>query len=123
MAGRRLYLNNYIGQYSGEFGPDDYVRKMINAPENVRAVCKKPRYTKKQKKQMAERPQVKRFVTVSAEAKAIYHDPVQRAEWEKRHAAFIAKARKKGDYTYPRLWDYLRHMLNESKKAAENPVQ
>ena len=105
--------------YRGELDEDLYLRTLVKDKHKVMAVCKKPRYTKQQRKKMAERPQIKRFNAVNEEAKQIYHDPVLRAEWEKRHEAFQREARKKGEYTYPRLWDFIRHMLNASMKAAE----
>ncbi|MBQ7631619.1 MAG: hypothetical protein IJS82_02545 [Paludibacteraceae bacterium] len=112
MAGRRIAMTAAFEWYRGELDEDLYLRTLVKDKHKVLAVCKKPHYTKKQRKEMAKRPQFQRFKAVNAEAQRIYHDPVLRAEWEERHAAFQKKARKSGDYTYPRLWDYIRHELN-----------
>ena len=117
MAGNRLYLNKEIGTYSGDYGKRKYTRSLVSRKDGVVAVCKKPHYTKAQKAKMAQRPQVQRFVAVNAEASAIFHDPVLRAEWEQRHEAFKREANKKGEYTYPRLWDFVRHELLAAKES------
>ena len=119
MAGRRIAMSAAFEWYTGDLGDDMYLRTLVKDKSKVMAVCKKPNYTKEQRKKMAKRPQIKRFNSVNKEAQVIYHNPVLRAEWEKRHEEFIREARKKGEYTYPRLWDYIRHELNLAKKAAE----
>ena len=116
MAGRRISMSAAFEKYRGELDGQFYLRTLVKDKSKVMAVCKKPRLTKAQRKKMAKRPQIKRFNAVTAEAHVIYHDPVLRAEWEKKHAAFQREARKNGDYTYPRLWDFIRHMLNLSKQ-------
>lgn len=118
MAGKRIAMSTAFEWYRGELDEDLYLRTLVKDKHKVMAVCKKPHYTKQQRKKMAERPQIKRFNAVNEEAKRIYHDPVLRAEWEKRHEAFKREARKKGEYTYPRLWDFIRHELNAAMKAA-----
>jgi len=118
MAGRRISTVEFLNGYRGGLSEDDYARSLIKYKGRVMAVCKKPKYTKKQKKEMAKRPQIKRFNEVNAEAQRIYHDPILRAEWEQRHAAFRAEAHKRNDYEYPRLWDFIRHELNQAKIAA-----
>ena len=119
MAGKRIAMSAAFEWYRGELDNDLYLRTLVKDKHKVMAVCKKPSYTKAQRKKMAERPQIKRFNSVNAEAQKIYHDPVLRAEWEEKHLAFISEAHKKGEYTYPRLWDYIRHELNIAKQAAE----
>ena len=119
MAGKRIAMSAAFEWYKGELDQDLYLRSLVKDKHKVMAVCKKPRYTKQQRKKMAERPQIKRFNAVIEEAKRIYHDPVLRAEWEVKHEAFRQEARKKGEYTYPRLWDFIRHELNTAMKAAE----
>ena len=118
MAGKRIVMSAAFEMYRGELDEDLYLRTLVKDKHKVMAVCKKPRYTKQQRKKMAERPQIKRFNAVNEEAKRIYHDPVLRAEWEQKHAAFKREAKKKGEYTYPRLWDFIRHELNAAMKAA-----
>ncbi len=105
--------------YRGELDDQLYLRSLVKDKSKVMAVCKKPRLTKQQRKKMAERPQIQRYNVVLKEAQRIYHDPVLRAQWEEKHAAFMREAKKKGDYTYPRLWDYIRHELNSAMIAAE----
>ena len=118
MAGKRIRLIDYFASYRGGLSEKDQARSLIRDKDNEMAVCKKPKYTKKQRKAMAQRPQIKRFNEVNAEAQRIYHDPVLRAEWEQRHAAFRAEAHKRNEYEYPRLWDFIRHELNQAKIAA-----
>ena len=119
MAGRRISMSAAFESYRGELDSKFYLRSLVKDKSKVMAVCKKPRYSKKDRKKMAQRPQIQRFNAVNKEAQQIYHDPVLRAEWEARHLAFQREARKKGEYTYPRLWDYIRHELNMAKKAEE----
>ena len=119
MAGRRIRMSAAFASYIGELDDEFYVRTLVKNKGKELAVCRKPRYTKEQRKKMAKRPQIKRFNSVNTEAQVIYHDPVLRAEWERRHEEFKREARKKGEYTYPRLWDFIRHELNLAKKAAE----
>ena len=118
MAGRRIAMSAAFEWYRGELNEEYYLRTLVKDKHKVLAVCKKPRYTKAKRDAMAERPQIKRFNAVNAEAQKIYHDPILRAKWEKVHKAFQREARKKGEYTYPRLWDFIRHELNAAKKKA-----
>ena len=117
MAGKRIAMTAAFEWYRGEMDEDYYLRSLVKDKHKVMAVCKKPKYTKAQRKEMAKRPQIQRFNSVVKEAQVIYHDPVLRAEWEQRHLEFQRVARKKGEYTYPRLWDYIRHELNIAKKS------
>ena len=119
MAGRRIKMSAAFDRYSGELDSEFYLRTLVKDKSKVMAVCRKPSYTKEQRKKMAKRPQIKRFNTVVQEAQKIYHDPVLRAQWEERHKAFMKEARKKGEYTFPRLWDYIRHELNLAKIQAQ----
>jgi len=107
----------------GELDKKHYARRLVGRPEGIVVECKKPSYTKAQRKKMAERPQVKRFVEVNKEAQAIMHDPVLRAEWEAKHRAARADASKHNEYVHVRLWDFIRHTLNKEKKEAEKAVQ
>ena len=119
MAKKRLVVSGPFIKYTGEINEDEYARTLVKTKANVMAVCKKPHFTKAQRKKMSERPQIKRYNAVTAEAHVIYQDPVLRAEWEKRHIAFQRAAKKRGEYGYPRLWDYIRHELNLVKLAEE----
>ena len=120
MAGRRIAMSAAFQWYKGELDEDMYLRTLVKDKGKVLAVCRKPRLTKQQRKKMAQRPQIKRSNAVIKEAQVIYHDPVLRAEWKKRHEDFKRAASKKGEYTYPRLWDYIRHELNLAMKAAKD---
>ena len=119
MAGKRIAMSAAFEWYRGELDEDLYLRTLVKDKHKVMAVCKKPHYSKQQRKAMAKRPQIKRFNSVTKEAQMIYHDPALKAEWEARHEAFQHEARKKGEYTYPRLWDFIRHMLNLAKQQAQ----
>ena len=116
MAGRRIAMSAAFEWYKGDLDGEFYIRTLVKDKSKVVAVCRKPRFTKEQRKKMAKRPQIQRFNEVNAEAQAIYHDPQKRAEWEKKHAEFQRAARLAGEYTYPRLWDFIRHELNQAKK-------
>ena len=123
MAGRFLILGAGIRAKTGEYDKDNYTRRLPGHPENIVSVCKKPRYTKKQKKKMAERPIVRRFCEVNAEASAIFHDPVLKAEWQERHNAAKREGSRHNVYVQERLWDYVRHELSAAKKEAEKAIQ
>ena len=119
MAGKRITMSIAFKKYVGELDDQFYLRTLVKTKSDVMAVCKKPSLTKHQRKKMAERPFIQRSNAVLKEAQRIYHDPVLRAEWEKKHEVFMRAAKKRGDYTYPRLWDYIRHELNLAHQAAE----
>ena len=119
MAGRRIAMSAAFNRWTGDLDDDMYLRRLVKDKSKVMAVCRKPSFTKQQRKDMANRPQIKRFNSVTKEAQLIYHDPVKRAEWEEKHRAFMREARKRGIYDYPRLWDFIRHELNIKRKEAE----
>jgi len=123
MAGRFVILGAGLTAKTGEWDKDNYTRRLPGRPDGIVSVCKKPKYSKKQRKEMAERPAVKRFCQVTAEASAIMRDPVLRKEWEERHLEFQRAAKKAGEYPYTRFWDYLRHTLNQAKIEAEKGIQ
>ena len=58
MAGRRIALTAMYEWYKGEADADTYLRTLVKDKHKVMAVCKKPRYTKQQRKKMAERPPI-----------------------------------------------------------------
>jgi len=118
-----LILNEIAKHMVGELDEKHYTRRLVGHPDGIVVRCKKPKYGKKARKKMAERPQVKRFVEVNQEAQMILHDPVLRAEWEKKHAAARRDASRRNYYVSPRLWDYIRHELNIAKKEAEKAIQ
>ena len=123
MAGRLIRLGAGIRGRSGEWSENEYTRSLPGHPEGIASICKKPHYTKAQKKKMAQRPQVQRFCAVNKEASEIMHNPVLKAEWEERHKAFRREASRHREYEYPRLWDFIRHMLNKEKSETEKGIQ
>lgn len=122
MPGRLLHLG-MLQTRTGGYGEDDYTRRLPGHPPGVSAICKKPRFSKAQRKKLAKSAQMKRMTAVNAEASVIYHTPELRAAWEARHMAFMEEAKRRGEYEYPRLWDYIRHVLIEENKAAENSIK
>jgi len=116
-------LTNEYGMPIGGFSKYEYTRRLPGRPQGIVAICKKPKYSKTRKKKMAERPMVKQFCNVNTEASVIWHDPVQKAEWAERHRLFQKEAKRRNEYEYPRLWDYIRHVLNEEKSAAQKSVK
>lgn len=110
-----LILNKLAKHYIGELDDKHYARRLVGHDEGIVVRCKKPSFSKAQRKKMSERPQVKRFVEVNKEAQAIFHDPELRAQWEAKHQAAMEKSTH---YVSPRLWDFIRHELNLSKKES-----
>ena len=123
LAGFMILNSSLVKYYVGDTDAKHYTRRLVGSPEGIVVRCKKPKYSKKQRKAMAERPQVKRFVAVNQEAQAILHDPVLRAEWELKHAAARKEGTRRNYYVSPRLWDYIRHELNIAKTEAEKAIQ
>ncbi len=123
MAGRFLILGAGIKGRIGGINSKEYTRRLPGHPDNIVSICQKPRYTKAQKKKMAQRPQVQRFCEVNKEASAIWHNPELKAEWAARHVAYMHEAKRHGGYTYVRLWDYIRHELNKAKSEAVESAQ
>lgn len=123
MTGKYIISSTGVGTRIGSLSETEYARRLPGHPENIVAVCYKPKYTKSQKKKMAQRPMVQAFVEVNAEASAIMHDPVQKAEWEKRHKAAKREASRHGGYVPAKLWDYIRSELLKAKRAAAKNIE
>ena len=124
MAGRFLITSaSVVSARVGELNKNEYARRLPGHPNGIVAVCNKPKYTKSQRRKMAKRPQVQRFCQVNAEASAIWHNPELKAKWEARHKVFMREAKRRNEYTYPRLWDFIRHELNREKAEAEKSVK
>ena len=95
-----------------------YTRSLPGRP-GYAAYCHKPDYSKLKRKEMSERPIVKAFSQVSAQASAILRDPVQRETWAEKHRAALREASKhqrmpdaKGKPAVPaRLYDYIKREL------------
>lgn len=114
---------DYLEKAGGVVDSRHWLRPIPGRP-GWSSLCLRPQYSKKKKKIMAERPMVKLLASVNKEASAILRDPVQKAEWEKRHIQAQQEASKHqrrpsadGKPAVPaRLWDYIRHKLSEQRK-------
>jgi hypothetical protein len=118
-----VHVASFLESIGGSIDKDHYLRP-IPGRTGWAAYCKKPEYSKKKQKEMAERPIVKSFAAVSAEASAILKDPMRRAEWEAKYRAALREASKhqrmpdeKGKpYVPGRLCDYVRKELAKKEK-------
>ena len=118
-----VHVASFLESIGGSIDKDHYLRP-IPGRTGWAAYCKKPEYSKKKQKEMAERPIVKSFAAVSAEASAILKDPVRRAEWETKYRAALREASKHQrmpdangkPYVPRRLCDYVRKELAKQAK-------
>lgn len=122
MAGRFVILGAGRNYEIGSDGKNDYLRRLPSRPEGIVARCKKPHYTNARKRKMAQRPQVQRFCQVNAEAKAIWQSLELKAEWAAKHQAARQDASRHNYYVPVRLWDYIRHEINQLKAKAEQDI-
>ena len=117
-----VHVASFLESIGGSIDSEHWLRP-IPGRIGYAAYCRKPQYTKKQKKEMAERPVVKAFSLLCKEASAIMHDEALKAEWTAKHLAAKREANKhqrmpdaKGKPVVPeRLWDYIRHELSKQK--------
>ena len=113
-----VHVASFLESIGGSIDNDHYLRPLPGRP-GYAAYCHKPDYTKKQRKEMSERPMVKAFSQVSAEASAILRDPVQREAWAEKHRAALREASRhqrmpdaNGKPAVPaRLYDYVKREL------------
>jgi hypothetical protein len=118
-----VHVAAFLESLGGSIDKDHYLRP-IPGRTGWAAYCKKPEYSKKKQKEMAERKMVKQLTEVSKEASAILKDPVRRAEWETKYRAALREASKhqrmpdkKGKpYVPGRLCDYVRKELAKQAK-------
>ena len=118
-----VHVASFLESIGGSIDKDHYLRP-IPGRTGWAAYCKKPEYSKKKQKEMAERKMVKQLTEISKEASAILKDPVRRAEWEDKYQAALREASKhqrmldaKGKpYVPGRLYDYIKRELNKSIK-------
>ena len=118
-----VHVASFLESLGGSIDNDHYLRP-IPGRTGWAAYCRKPEYSKKKQKEMAERPIVKSFAAVSAEASVILKDPVRRAEWEAKYRAALREASKhqrmpdeKGKpYVPGRLCDFVRKELAKQVK-------
>jgi hypothetical protein len=122
-----VHVASFLESVGGSIDKDHYLRP-IPGRAGYAAYCQKPDYTKKQRKEMSERPMVKAFSAICKEASAIMHDEAQKAEWTAKHIAAKQEASKhqrmpdaKGKPAVPaRLWDYIRHELSKQRSTARD---
>lgn len=122
----KVHIASYLSAMGGSIDPEHYLRPIPNCP-GWAALCKKPRYSKKAKKEMAKRAQVKAFSTMTAKAKRIYNTPELRAEWQAKYDAALKVAKKKHPhlegnnpnqpYVPARLWDFIRQEIHKEMKG------
>ena len=115
-----VHVASFLESVGGSIDKDHYLRP-IPGRAGYAAYCQKPDYTKKKRKEMSERPMVKAFSQVSAEASTILRDPIQREEWTLKHRAALREASKHqrmpkdGKPAVPaRLCDFVRKELSKS---------
>ena len=117
-----VHVASFLESIGGSIDKDHYLRP-IPGRTGYAAYCRKPEYTKKKQKEMAEREAVKKLSAVSKEASEILRDPVLRAEWEEKYRAALREASKhqrmpdkKGKPAIPgRLYDYIKRELYKEK--------
>ena len=113
-----VHVASFLESIGGSIDNDHYLRP-IPGRTGWAAYCRKPVYSKKKQKEMAEREMVKKLSAVSKKASVILRDPVQRAEWEDKHRAALREASKhqrmpdaKGKpYVPGRLYDFIKREL------------
>ena len=113
-----VHVASFLESLGGSIDKDYYLRPLPGRL-GYAAYCHKPDYSKKKRKEMAERPMVKAFSQVSAAASAILRDPVQREAWAEKHRAALREASRhqrmpdaKGKPVVPaRLYDYIKREL------------
>ena len=118
-----VHVASFLESIGGSIDKEHYLRP-IPGRVGYAAYCRKPEYSKKKQKEMAERPIVKSFAAVSAEASAILKDPMRRAEWEAKYRAALREASKHQrmpdangkPYVPGRLCDYVRKELAKQAK-------
>ncbi|MBR2486972.1 MAG: hypothetical protein IKB46_04185, partial [Paludibacteraceae bacterium] len=88
-----VHVASFLESIGGSIDKEHYLRP-IPGRTGWAAYCRKPDYSKAKRKEMAERPVVKSFAAVSAEASAILNDPVRRAEWQEKYITALRNASK-----------------------------
>ena len=119
-----VHVASFLESIGGSIDNDHYLRP-IPGRTGWAAYCRKPVYSKKKQKEMAERKAVKTLSEVSKEASAILRDPVRRAEWQEKYEAALREASKhqrmpdeKGKPAVPgRLCDYVRKELSKKQQG------
>ncbi len=118
-----VHVASFLESIGGSIDKEHYLRP-IPGRTGWAAYCRKPDYSKAKRKEMAERPIVKSFAAISAEASAILNDPVRRAEWQEKYITALRNAskhqrapHKDGKSPVPgRLCDFVRKELAKAAK-------
>ena len=113
-----VHVASFLESLGGSIDKEHYLRP-IPGRVGWAAYCRKPEYSKKKQKEMAEREAVKKLSEVSKEASAILRDPVRRAEWQEKYSAALREASRhqrmpdaKGKpYVPGRLYDFIKREL------------
>ena len=118
-----VHVASFLESIGGSIDKDHYLRPIPGRP-GWAAYCKKPEYSKKKQKEMAQRKMVKQLTEISKEARAILKDPVRRSEWEDKYQAALREASKHQrmpdangkPYVPGRLCDFVRKELAKQAK-------
>jgi len=119
-----VHVATFLSSMGGSLDKDHYLRELPMRP-GWAVYCRKPQYGKKEKKQMAKSGQAQWFAEMMARAKAIYNDPLLRAQYAADHKQALrensrhAPDKSKGKLRTPALlWEYIRHRVAEDMKKA-----
>lgn len=124
-----VHVASFLESLGGSIDREHYLRP-IPGRTGWAAYCRKPEYSKAKRNEMAERPIVKSFAAISAEASAILQDPVRRAEWQVKYNAALRNAskhqrapKKDGKPPVPgRLCDFVRKELAKTAKEGRTDI-
>ena len=81
-----VHVASFLESIGGSIDAEHWLRP-IPGRTGYAAYCRKPQYTQKQKKEMAEHPTAKAFSSLCKRASAIMRDEAQKAEWTAKHLA------------------------------------
>lgn len=109
----------FLSEVSGNGDGDYYLRRVPGKPE-YSVKCRKPKLSKKKKKEYGDTELTRVFKEAASRAKAEYADVVRRAEWQHRYDAAKEDLRKRGTAAYDEngkmklpayLWLYIRREI------------
>lgn len=126
----KVKLNDWLSGLSGSMGKDYYASPLKNEPGWC-VIRRKPgpRNPKGKRHDLwvmpeAQQQTVSSFRSNQAQAKQIYHNPVERAKWEADYQNWLVSERKRGklgNMLHGRhvrhLWDFLRIRLSDQQKG------
>ncbi|MBR1809001.1 MAG: hypothetical protein IJ776_06410 [Paludibacteraceae bacterium] len=113
---------DFLSELSGQGDGDYYLRRVPGKPE-YSVKCRKPKLSKKKKKEYGDTERSRIFREAAVRAKAEYADAEKRVEWQRRYDAAREDLRKRGTAAYDingkmklpaYLWLYIRReIMNE----------